>query len=224
MAGVVLCFALVRTGSELRRSHEKERLIRSVVRQYSLQIATLDWNEDGADLIKPWPNDFLLLEKWLALQVSRNNPPLEIRRHLFEMQKLQPQLSPSMQTSLARWYETLERWSREPRPIPIEGQDALRRGRQKYFEARGYAEIGRAYDAAVLFLWSASWLVKAVETGRQDFEYPEALYLLGDIYMTLRHSLPEGFHGEQLLSVCSDLYPSSIWASRANAAQHLGGG
>jgi hypothetical protein len=209
----------------VRHSSERERLIRDLVEQYGSAITT-PANESGDDteLRKPWPTDFLLLEKWLAVQVYRKRSPLEIRRRLLSMQQLQPPMLSSMQETLARWYEALERWSREKSvTLAVTGADALRRGRQRYFEARGYAEIGRPYDAAVLFLWAATWLVKSIEVGQQETEFPESLYLLGDIYLTLRHGLPENFHGEQLLTVCSDLYPRSIWASRANAARHAGG-
>lgn len=225
IAGVALCLISMRALSDLRRSHERERLIRGVVKQYSVAVTTQKGFDDNPELKRPWPTDFLLLEKWLAVQVYRKRPPFEIRRRLLDLERLQPPMSPSMQWTLARWYEGLERWSQEWSVSPsVVGEDALRRGRQRFIEAQGYSEIGRKYDAVVLYLWAANWLIKSIETGQQETEYPEALYLLGDIYLSLRHGLPENFHGEQLLTVCSDLYPNSIWASRANAARHTGGG
>jgi hypothetical protein len=223
LISLLLCLFAVRAVSEAHRSREKGRLVRSLVRQYSVGLAGSDLMELNSEVAKPWPNDSLILEQWLAVQVSRGRNPREIHEGLVSLLKHQPPLSQAMQLSVQRWSDGLERWTRERLDTLSTGtHEALQRGRLRFLEAEGYSEVGLSYDAAVLYLWSASLLNRAIELGKADSDFPEALYLLGRIYLTLRHGLPKQFQGEQLLCACSDLYPSSIWASRANAARHMG--
>jgi hypothetical protein len=220
---LLLGFTLIAVAFDAHRSQEKGRLVQSLVRQYGLLLASPVPSQDLSQLSMPWPDDSLVLSRWLSNQISRNRTPIEIRAGLLKMQRSQPPLSPVMQTSLGRWHESLEKWSTESQNgVRLSREEALRKGRRRYLEARGYADVGRVFDASVLFYWAASWLTRAVEGQNSETEFSEILYLLGDIYMTLRHSLPEQIQPERLLYVCSDLYPSSIWASRANAVRQTG--
>ena len=194
LAAGFLAFRIV---AETRHLHERGRYVRALANQVQKTLTADPVNAEAA-LAGPWPDDFLQLESWLILQVARGEAPAEILKSLERLSRQQHSLSASMRVSLARWSHTLLQWSEEsPTLDPLPGrqpagrgqvaQDALGRGRLRYLEARGYSEIGRQYDAAVLYLWAAAWLHRSIELANTDTGYPEALYLLGQTYMMLRN-------------------------------------
>jgi hypothetical protein len=208
--------------SEGRPSKQKARIVQTLVRQERSRLAHSVPQSGLGALYRPWPDDSLVLENWLSIQSARDRTPGEILNSLLTMENRQTALSQGMRETLQHWSDALQLWSSEAEPAPSTvPEEALKRGRLHFLQARGYSDIGRTYDATVLYLWASYWLDRAVDTARSDTDFPEILYLLGTIYLTLRHSVPAPFHGEKLLYVCSDLYPSSIWASRANSALHF---
>jgi hypothetical protein len=216
---LIVCFIVIRMVSDAHRSREKERLIRSMVRHHQLSLAQNRISGLGVAAQKSWPNEFPMLESWLVSHLAAGTAPGRIRTELDSMRRLQGgRLPEGMQITLSRWDDALRRWEAEThQPRPTTAADALQRGRTRYLEAKGLSAIGRSYDATVLFLWAREWVDRSIDLEGAAQHLPETLYLLGEIFVTLRRSMPKQFHGDQLLNVCSDLFPSSIWASRANA-------
>ena len=124
--------------------------------------------------------------------------------------------------SVVRWANTWDSWSKVParNDVGLNGLTAhqlLIEGRQRFFEASGFEKIGRTYDAAVLNLWAIVVLTQFVEKNPYHPEIPETLYMLGEAYMDLGSGLPSQVKADRVINLCSELYPDSVWANRANS-------
>ena len=170
----------------------------------------------------PRSKDSLGLERWLiarALNGSRNYRELTSVLRSLAHDRTIPEW---LQISVNRWANNCESWSNTPARTDLSlsgltAHELLKEGRQRFFEAAGFKKIGRSYDAAVLNLWVIRVLTQFVEKNPYHPEIPEALYMLGDAYIDLGTGLPPQVKADRVINLCSELYPDSVWANRANS-------
>jgi hypothetical protein len=130
--------------------------------------------------------------------------------------------SSTWKPALSRWYRTLSRWAHQPSGTEqgldhLSSDQLLSEGRKHYFEAVGLRKIGKPYDATVLNLWSIVLLTKFIEKNALSPAMPEVLFMVGDAYIGLDSALPFKIKRDRILNLCSELYPDSVWANRANS-------
>jgi hypothetical protein len=228
------------------RARERGRLVESIVREQlnslmeQSEVATSD---TPAGL--PRGKDSIALERWLISKtltassgLSRNvssdisgaasvHPADKDRSGNFQhlttlLRSLSKDVSGGLQASVNRWANTCESWAdtlsqKETSLDSLSAHQLLVEGRQRYFEASGFQKTGRSFDAAALDLWTITVLSEFVEKYPYHPEIPEALYMLGDSYLDLGTGLPARVKADRVLNLCSELYPDSVWASRANS-------
>jgi hypothetical protein len=206
------------------RVRQRARLVVSIVQE---QDATLFHEQAGtaAPLMavhEDESKEVIPLRRWIIerFAASKNDPRVVAK----DLDKIlnQSNRSPLVLTALKRWQVTLDRWSsgmsensedaKSPRALIL-----LIEGRQHYFESAGFRRIGRSFDSTILDLWTISLLTKFVEKYPLHPAVPEALFMMGDEYLSLGNALPSEVKSDRILNLVSEFYPDSIWASRANA-------
>ena len=214
---VLVLILTIKSFQEFRRSQERGNLIASIVREHYSSLKDQVTPDDSIYSQKGWPDDFLGLQTWLIFRLAQSSSPASVADELASLAQRHAH-SPVMQTALNRWQSSLNQWSGMDHLFAsMEGSALLEEGRLKHSEATGYRKIGRQYDAVAHYLWSAAFLHRFIEQNPDDAGIPEALYLLGDVFLRVRHALPAQFRGDRILNLCSELYPDSIWAGQAYA-------
>jgi hypothetical protein len=216
------------------RVRQRGRLVASIVQEQG-NILFQD-QSSGAALAaqREQASDPDFLRRWMIERfAATQNDPRVVSR---DLQRVigHSQESPFVLASLKRWQSTLNRWGTEFSSSSYASGDSrddlknshalmlLIEGRQHYFESAGFRRIGKSFDAAVLDLWTISILSKFVEKYPLHPAVPEVLFMLGDEYLSLGSSLPEKAKSDRILNLVPELYPDSIWASRANAVWKSG--
>lgn len=205
------------------RTRERGRLVESIVREQLnslVEQSETKVQETASGL--PRAKNSSDLERWViskTLAASRNFHRLTSLLRSLSHDKAVPD---GLQTSMNRWANTCEHWgnAESRNSIGLSGLSAtqlLAEGRQRFFEASGFEKIGRSYDAAILNLWTIVVLSEFIEKHPFHPEVPEALFMLGDSYLDLGNGLPNQVKADRVLNLCSELYPDSVWANRANS-------
>jgi hypothetical protein len=211
---MLLVFGGSRFYDEFRHSHEEGRFVSAVVQE---QLASLSRLDDSTVLLRRsagWPDDFLALQNWLLVTMLNKADPNEAQLTLSELSRNRA-VSPVMRASLRRWQESLARWAGSP-PQELQSAPALlEEGRKLHHQAIGYARVGRPYDAAPLFLWSATLLARFIEREPESAQVPEALYLLGASTLQFKQVIPGNIRPDRILNLCQEFYPHTVWAERA---------
>ena len=208
---------ILKVCEDSNRSRERGHLVASIVHEQAVAFQQENISDKVLDDLDKWPDDFLSLKNWVVIQTWRTGDPGQVS-HRLRLISNRHSYSPVLRTSLRRWSEALTRWASESdHPEQMSPDELIQDARHRYFEASGYQKIGRQYDAAVLYLWSAAFLNRFVQTAPDDSRVPEALFILGEAYLRLQHALPTPIRSDRILNLCSELYPDSIWASRADA-------
>ena len=195
------------------RSRERGRLVSSIVDQQFHQLSSGFGVTVHPEPITPD------LRRWLIQESFKpDETPGRLAAKVRQMLRLHAddrEFSPVIRQSLKRWVSSLQLWDQEIR----QGAHAnlLAEARQRYFEAAGYQKIGRSYDASVLHLWTIGLLTRFVDQNPFDARIPEALFMLGVAYLNLGHSLPPQMRRDRILTLCAEMYPDSLWASRSDA-------
>jgi hypothetical protein len=202
------------------RSRDRGQLVSSIVDQqfHELQAPTesAPLKLVGDPALPALKDESVDLKRWVIQQtLASATSPSELP-HRLELIRLNHPHSRDMDRTLERWQKSLESWSREITSGNPSADDLLQEGRVHYFEAAGYAKIGRRYDATVLQLWTISLLTRFVAKKPFDTRVPEALFMLGTEYLDLGPALPVRVRGDRILNLCSELYPDSFWANRSN--------
>ncbi len=109
------------------------------------------------------------------------------------------------------------RMVREVREIEaaIPADQIMTEGRRAHAQAVGYAKVDRNIDSAFLYVASARSLLMFVERFPTDTDVPEALFLIGKSLLGLRPYLSGSLRGDSVLSLCMELFPESVWATRS---------
>lgn len=220
-----LCFWTGRL--QFGSGQERRRLAASIVRE---QIGFLtQWQPDIKLLSREsgWPDDFLLLGNWLVVQLASSSEPKTILRQLIALSR-DRSYSRTLRNSINRWSDALGRWSELKKSVfKFDPTYILQEARILHFEAMGLQKIGRQYDGVALYTQTILLLAKFIEKNANDSYIPEALFLLGDSMIRLRHVLPSSIRSDRILNLCSELYPESIWGQQANLvwrSESLNGG
>lgn len=218
LTGLGLLLALVvRATADYRKSTEKGRIASTIVRQQLIHLADGSSVESEAVLQNEagWPDDFLTLQRWLiAKTLHGGRSPAAVAAGL-EKLSAGHSFSTTLSISLSRWKKHLNDWEKHELSRNSTSQEEYTSGIQRYMEAVGYQKIGRGYDASVLYLESISLLTQFIENAPNDIRVPEGLYFLGSAYLGIRHALDLSIRADRILNLCSELYPSSIWAKQA---------
>jgi hypothetical protein len=197
-------------------SKERSRLLVSLLKE---ELSTLKNSPVDFHLLnstRVWPDDFLLLESWVIQQII-HGASIEKTAQSLELLAAQHHYSRTMEVSLSRWNKALSSWAESRYMVSAHTPERLLEvGRQKHFEADGFQRIGRKYDAAILYLWSGTHLAQFVELNPESPDVPEALYLLGNCFLKLRHAFPTSLRMDRMTSLVSDLYPNSVWSRKAS--------
>jgi hypothetical protein len=206
------------------RARERGRLVESIVREQLNSLteqSELIASDTPAGL--PRGKDSIALERWLISKTLTGKNHSENFQHLTALlRSLSKDVPGGLQASVNRWANTCESWADtlSRKDMNLDGLSAhqlLVEGRQRYFEASGFQKTGRSFDAAALDLWTITVLSEFVEKYPYHPEIPEALYMLGDSYLDLGTGLPAQVKADRVLNLCSELYPDSVWANRANS-------
>ncbi len=97
----------------------------------------------------------------------------------------------------------------------IPAEQFMTEGRRSHAQAVGYGKVGRNVDAAFLYAASARTLLIFVDRYSTDKDVPEALFLIGKSLLGLRPVLSNSLRGDTILSLCMELFPESVWATRS---------
>jgi hypothetical protein len=154
------------------------------------------------------------LQKWLLYDLVRNRKPAATALRL-ENQIRGKALSSVMSLAISRWKDALLAWERDKDRVA--SGSYLDAGLSLYEEAAGYDRIGLSYDATVTYLRSVYALLLFVEQSPNRVEVPQAIFLIGSALLKLKSVLPDDVNPDRILNLCIELYPNSIWASRAHA-------
>jgi hypothetical protein len=223
----VFCLGVASLGTrlivELRHSQQKGRFVVSMVQEQVNALSESSSRLWGAPAVwapkSGWPDDFLALQNWIIQGAILGKDPDSLSHQLAQISHGRT-ISPTLSASIRRWQDGLVRWSRARAKFKgsdIDPQDLLEEGRLRHHEAVGYDKIGRGYDATVLYLWSADFLRRFIAQAPLEAEVPEALYLLGQAHVRFRHAFPPSIRSDRFLNLCSELFPGTLWAKRANA-------
>jgi hypothetical protein len=215
---LALTFVLVKFYVEFRNASQRGKVVASVVHEQASSLRRLEMSRDQVREQRVWPDDFSALQYWVVLDLAREGDPEGTRRRLIELTQGH-EVSPVLRTSLDRWNSHLTEWSRvnfRRGATLLDSDELIRQGRRRNYEATGYRKVGRLYDATVLYLWSADSLSRYIELNPTSAEVPEALYLLGEAHIHFRNVLPRSFRSDRLLNLCSEFFPSTVWAQRSN--------
>jgi TolA-binding protein len=191
------------------RKREQGRLVASIV---SEQLKRL---QNATEVRTAQEDDLLSLRRWLIaneLKLAKN--PSAIAEHIDEVSQSE-KMSATEHGTLQRWKRVLNRWAVSKNND--DEKQLLRDGRRYYYEATGFVKTGHPYDATVLDLWVISTLTRFVEKTPLSPNIPEALFMLGDAYVNLGHSVPAQIKRDRILCLCSEFYPASVWAKRADS-------
>lgn len=162
----------------------------------------------------------MALQSWLILNSLRLRDPERLAGDLRQLSAWRS-YSNSTDETLKRWDDALGRWSRWRGRREASARELLREGRKRFYEAAGYDRIGRAYDATALYLWAADALLLYLDREEPaGAEVPEALFLLGNIFIRHGTSLPRSFKADRLHRFLLNTYPETIWAERARSLRH----
>jgi hypothetical protein len=205
------------------RVRQRARLVVSIVQEqnnilFHEQAGTVSFanaSDETAQGVVP-------LRRWIIERfAAAGNDPRVVEKDL-EKVLSGSQKSPAMIAALKRWQSTLTRWSSGNLSSSEEMKNSralllLIEGRQHYFESAGFRRIGKSFDGTILDLWTISLLSKFIEKYPLNPAVPEALFMMGDEYLCLDKALPFNAKSDRILNLVPELYPDSIWASRANA-------
>lgn len=201
--------------SVITHSHERGRIVLATLRKQVQKVCELPISLEAISLARNWPDDFLQLEIWLIQKAFRNESPNQIMDQLQSLMYAHS-FSGKMSTSLMRWEGTLSQWAQAQNHNSFPSLDELyEEASRKYFEAVGYAQVGRSYDATPLFLWAIKDAMAFVERSVLDPRVPEVLFIFGNAFYRLKHALPEPRDAEKFLRICGDLFPESLWSLQA---------
>lgn len=157
------------------------------------------------------PVDSVAYQQWLVREwfVTRNPTVLSDRLEKFAQAQAHP-LSPDVELLISRWQLSLRRWA------DVSDQLApLEEGRLRFAESAGFTRLGRLGDAAVYRLRAALVLSDLILNQPGTEELPEALYLLGVLYLDFGGALGDQIRADRILRLCSDLFPGTIWGARS---------
>ena len=205
------------------RTRERGRLVESIVREQLNSLVTQSeatFRETTSGL--PREKSSKELERWVISRILAGTRNFHQLTSLLRSLSHDHSVPAPLQTSVGRWANTSENWGNTPtrNSIGMNGLSAdqlLVEGRQRFFEASGFQKIDRSYDAAVLNLWTIAILSEFVQKHPFHREIPEVLYMLGESYLDLGKGLPPQVKADRVLNLCSELYPDSVWANRANS-------
>jgi hypothetical protein len=232
MSSLVLALAasFLKVYEDSMRVRQRSRLAASIVQE---QGNLLFHEQAGTVSFTPTPEsvsgymEAIPLRRWVIEKFAETNrDPRAVSKDVEKMLS-RSKNSPQLMASLKRWQATLDRWSagfssardglQSSRALTL-----LLEGRQHYFESAGFRRIGKSFDGTILDLWTITVLSKFVEKYPLHPAVPEALFMLGDEYFSLGQALPDNTKSARILNLVSELYPDSVWASRANAVWKSG--
>jgi hypothetical protein len=205
------------------RTRERGRLVESIVREQLNSLAAqsaVTFRETASGL--PRAKSSEELERWVIFRTLAGSRNFHQLTSLLRSLSHDQSVPASLHISIKRWANTCENWGHTATRNFIEmsglaANQLLVEGRQRFFEASGFQKIDRSYDAAVLNLWTIAVLSEFVEKYPFHPEIPEVLFMLGESYLNLGKGLPAQVKADRVLNLCSELYPDSVWASRANS-------
>jgi hypothetical protein len=205
------------------RVRQRARLVASVVDVQSNSLFHAQQAGTASLVSTDGDREVTPLRRWIIEKFAsaNNNDPRIVAKELDKILNQTPRSSPVL-SALKRWQATLARWGAVYSVTSEDSKNSkalllLTEGRQHYFESAGFRRIGKSFDGTVLDLWTISLLSQFVEKYPLHPAVPEALFMMGDEYLSLGNALPLEVKSDRILNLVSELYPDSIWASRANA-------
>jgi hypothetical protein len=233
VVGAVSCLILAvgvsffKVYEDSMRVTQRARIVASIVREQGNILfhepagtaSTLRENEEGKVDVAP-------LCRWIIERFSASNTDPRIVSRDLKIFLSHTKNPPEIQVGLNRWQAALDRWSSGVSAGISDGSEdfmdsaplsLLMEGRQHYFESAGFRRIGKSFDGTVLNLWTISLLSAFVEKYPLHPAVPEALFMIGDEYLNLGRALPKNAKNDRILNLVSELYPDSVWSSRAIA-------
>jgi hypothetical protein len=219
--------SVLRVYEDSMRTRERGELVVSIVREQMRTLGTrsavlaMAQVKERTDLSYATSDGLWNPKRWLIRQVFEAPRDPSHIASLLKTWLHAHSATAIARMSMDRWSKTLELWSTQPSSNEqgIEGlspEQLLSEGRLRFFEASGFHKIGKADDATVLDLWTIVLLTKFIEKNPFHSSVPEALFMLGDAYVYLGRALPSQVKADRVLNLCSELYPDSVWANRAN--------